>query len=91
VRSTVLTLTDRYREAVHFTLLQQVPFAVLCLLQLDGGRMARVCGVAMLGLWAAAGLIMARRPTSPQPGDLTFVRWGFLPLFALAALLAQLI
>jgi hypothetical protein len=90
MRSTVLPLSDSYRGAIHFALLQQVPCALLCLLLLDGGRTAKVCGVAMLGFWAAAAIIMARRPSSPGPGDITFLRWGFLPLFALALALAQL-
>ncbi len=47
-------------------------------------------GVAVLAFWAAAALIMARRPNSPGPGDIAFLRWGFLPLFALVAVLAQL-
>jgi hypothetical protein len=57
---------------------------------LDGGRMAKVCGVAMIGFWAAAALIMARRPNSPRPSDIGFLRWGFVPLFALAVGVAQL-
>ncbi|GIW88127.1 MAG: hypothetical protein KatS3mg108_2451 [Isosphaeraceae bacterium] len=90
MRSTVLPFSDTYREAIHFALLQQVPCALLCLLLLDGGRMAKVCGVAVLAFWAAAALIMARRPNSPGPGDIAFLRWGFLPLFALVVVLAQL-
>jgi hypothetical protein len=90
MRSTVLPLSDSYRRAINFALFQQVPCALLCLLMLDGGRMAKVCGVVMLGFWAAAALIMARRPNSPGPLDIAFLRWGFLPLFALAVALAQL-
>ena len=90
MRSTVLSLPPLYREAVFFTLRQQVPCALLCLLTLDGGRMAKVCGIAMLGFWSAAALVMARRPRSPGAHDLTALRWGFLPLFVLTALLAHL-
>jgi hypothetical protein len=90
MRSTVLPLSSLYREAVFFTLRQQVPCALLCLLLLDGGRMAKVCGIAMLGFWSAAALIMARRPRSPGAHDVLFLRWGFLPLFALTASVAQL-
>jgi hypothetical protein len=84
-------LSHSYREAVFFTLCQQVPWALLCSLLLDGGRMAQVCGIAMLGFWSVATAFMVRRPRSPSADDLTFLRWGFLPLFAVTALLAQLI
>lgn len=91
MRSTVLPLSSFYREAIFFTLRQQVPCALLCLLMLDGGHMARVCGIAMLGFWSAAAMFMARRPQSPSPHDLRFLRWGFLPLFAVTALLVQVV
>ena len=88
--STVLPLSDSDRRAIHFALLQQVPCALVCLLLLDGGRLAKVCGVAMLGFWAAAVLIMARRSNSPAPSDIAYLRLGFWPLFALAVGMAQL-
>jgi hypothetical protein len=91
MRSTTLPLSSLYREAVYFTLRQQVPLALLCLLLLDGGRTAKVCGIAMLGFWVGAVMIIARRPTSPNPGDLAFLRWGFLPIFGLAIILAKII
>lgn len=91
MRSPVLPLSSLYREAAVFTLLQQIPCALLGLLLLDGGRMARVCGIAMIGYWAAAAYLMARWPGSPRPGDLAFLRWGFLPLLAAALLGAQLL
>ena len=89
MQSTTLPLSSLYREAVYFTLRQQVPFALLCLLLLDGGRPAKVCGIAMLGFWVGAVMIISHRPTSPNPGDLAFLRWGFWPTFALAIILAK--
>jgi hypothetical protein len=89
MKGTALPLSPRYRNAVYVTLSQQVPCALVCLLLLDGGRMAKVCGVAMLGFWAAAALVMARRVNAPAPWDLAFLRWGFLPLLAITALLAR--
>lgn len=80
-------MTDHYRETVYFAMFQQVPLVLLCTLLLDGGRMVRACGVSVLGFWATAGLLMARRPTSPRPGDLAFLRRRILPQFALIALL----
>jgi hypothetical protein len=63
---------------------------LLCLLLLDGGRMARLCAATMLGFWAGAALIMARRPLTPGGRDMAFLRWGFLPLLAAALAWATL-
>ena len=83
MQSTVLPLSSRYREAIYFSLSQQVPWALLSLLILDGGNMARICGITMLGFWAAVALMMVRRPLSPSSFDIMFLRWGFLPLYGL--------
>ncbi len=91
MRSTVLPLDSRYRGALYGALFQQVPCALLCLLMLDGGRMARICGIAMVGFWAVAAIIMVRRPSAPGAWDLRFLRWGFWPVFGLAVLMAQLV
>ena len=83
MQSTVLPVTDRYREAIYFSLRQQVPWALLSLLFLDGGNMARICAIAMLGYSAAVALMMVRRPLSPSSFDIMFLRWGFFPLYSL--------
>ncbi len=88
MQSTILPLSSRYDEAVYFSLLrQQIPWAILNMLLLDGGRMAWICGVTMLGFWAAVALIMVRRPLSPSSFDIMFLRWGFLPLNVLVIVL----
>jgi hypothetical protein len=84
-------LNPQYRAATRTALKVQVPVAILCLLVLDGGWTARICGGAMLGFWLAAALIASRRPWSPSPADLWFWRWGFLPCFALAIAVANLL
>lgn len=88
---TTIALSDRYRRAIWIALLQQIPFAVICLLLLDYGRSARVFGTAMLGFWLSVVLIMARRPIAPSAGDLAFLRYGFWAVFALVVLLGRLI
>ena len=81
MQSTVLPLSSRYREAIVFTLIQQVPCALLSLLMLDGGTMAGIFGTTMLGFRAGVALMMVRRPLSPSSFDLMFLRWGFFPLY----------
>ncbi len=83
MQSTVLPVTDRYREVIVFTLIQQVPCGLLSVLMLDGGFLARICAITMLGFWAAVALMMVRRPLSPSPIDIMFLRWGFFPLYSL--------
>jgi hypothetical protein len=83
MQSTVLPVTDRYREAIAFTLIQQVPCALLSMLMLDGGVMARICGITILGFWAHVALMMIRRPLFPRSSDIMFLRWGFFPLYSL--------
>ncbi len=90
--TTTLPLSDRYRSAIFFTLFtQQVPLALLSLLMLDMGQSARVCGIAMIGFWAMAALILARRPDTPGASDLFFLRWGFVPVLLLTGALATLV
>src|SRR5690348_7806288 len=77
-----------YREPVCFALLQQIPTATLCLLVLDGGSMARVCGSAVAGFWVGTAWLVARRPSRPSRTDLLFIRWGFFPLLIASFILA---
>jgi hypothetical protein len=87
---TTLPLSERVRQGIRVALFQQVPFAVLCLLLLDFGRTARLCGIALIAFWSMVALILARRPISPSPADLVFLRYGFWPVFALVVLVAFL-
>ena len=38
------------------------------------------CSLASAGFWSVVIIILIRRPRSPTPGDLTFVRWALLPI-----------
>ncbi len=60
----------------------QVPIAVLFSLILDGGYLARICGIVVIVFWGWAGVVMLQRPVNPSWWDLLYVRWGFLPLLA---------
>lgn len=75
-------VTENYRSPVIFALALQIPIAILCALMLDGGQLARVCGVAMAANWLGVLLVMWRRPHCPTFMDLAFIRCGFLAIFA---------
>src|SRR4051794_24607562 len=85
----VLPLSPSYREAIHFALLQQIPWSLLCLLMLDGGVAARLCGIALIAYWSYALAMMALRPRAPDRKDIMFLRWGFFPLFGVTVILAR--
>jgi hypothetical protein len=85
-----LPLSDDYRRPIRAALYQQITIAVLCMLMLDGGGTAKFCGVVMLGFWSGAALIMARRPMTPTTLDKILIKYSFMPLFAVAGMIAQL-
>ena len=72
-----------YNNALILTLKQQAAAFLLCFLLLDGGRILRVCLIAMLGFWLFAMLCLARSTKDSDPIGLWFLRWGFLPLLGL--------
>lgn len=82
--TTTLPLSDRYRDAIRFAVALQVPWAVLLMLVLDGGQMARVGGDAMVGFWVGVAVVLLRRPTSPTAGDLLYVRYGYVGAWCVA-------
>jgi hypothetical protein len=82
-----LSPAERF-QAFRFSLFQQVPCAILTALMLDGGRMVRICLMAMLAYWAAVAWLLVRRPIRKGTTDLVFVRWGFLPIFVASLMLA---
>lgn len=81
----VLPISPEYRKPVFQALALQAVVVTLSLGVLDLGTSARICGLAVLGFWAGAALIIARRPSTPTPADLALIRVGFLPLLGLAA------
>ena len=91
MREKVVPLSPSYREAIRFSLFQQVPWSLLCLLMLDFGRKAKICGITLIAYWAYALAMMVLRPLAPDRMDIVFLRWGFLPLFGVTVALAQVI
>ncbi len=79
-----LPISPAYREAVRVALVLQVVAALLLLMILDGGVLAKVGGAAMIGFWIGVAAIMVRRPMTPSAVDLLYVRWGYVPLLLLA-------
>jgi hypothetical protein len=74
-------VSEQYRSPVMFALALEIPIAFLCFLMLDGGHLAKICGIAMAAHGAGIGIIMSRRPQIPTAIDRVFIRIGFLMIF----------
>jgi hypothetical protein len=79
-------ISRSYDGAVRRPLATQLIVGIMAALVLDGGIMARVVGVAILGFWLCAAVIMVHRPSDPTRLDLALINWGFWPVLAIAAL-----
>jgi hypothetical protein len=84
-----LPLAPAYDRAIKRSLILQILTTIVLLTILDGGQLARAGGAAMLAFWIGVAVIMLRRPQTPSPLDLLYVRWGYLPLLAVAVALAR--
>ena len=83
-----LPLSEDYRRPIRVALSQQIAIAIFCLLLLDGGQMAKLCGIVILGFWLGAALVMIRRPSTPTEADKTLIQYAFVPLFAVSVVIA---
>lgn len=83
-----LPLHPAYRAAVKAALALQIPLTVLLLLILDGGRLAKIGGCAMIGFWLGAAVILLRRPLAPRMTDVVYLRAGYLVLLFVAITMA---
>lgn len=86
----VAVVSAEYHDPIAFSLIQQIPIALLSLLILDDGTMARLCAVPMIGYWLAALWIWTRRPHSPTRSDLLFLKWSFFPLLTATGFFAMM-
>jgi hypothetical protein len=74
---TTLPLSDAYRAAIRTSIILQLPIALLMLLMLDGGFLAKIDGYATAGFWIGVAIVLLRRPGHPHRTDLFYIRWGF--------------
>jgi hypothetical protein len=90
VKSTKPIISAEYHRPVKVAIAVQLSICLASLFMLDLGVFARACGYAMLATWLGVGLIWMRRPFSPKPPDLLFIKYGFLPVLILALIFAEL-
>lgn len=77
-------LDSRYHRALEIAIGQHLVAFVATAFMLDGGEMLRMTLVAMAAYWTFILVILLRRPLSPTKIDLLVIRWGFVPVGAIA-------
>ena len=87
----LVPISPSYRRPVFEAVGLQVLLGFLSLLILDGGTTARICGIALVAFWAGAAVLIWRHPHTPTRTDITFVRFGYLPVVVLAFFLVHFI
>ncbi len=85
---TTLKVSPAYRKVVKVALILQIFTTLLLLMILDGGILAQAGGAAMIGFWIGVGIVMLRRPTTPNEVDLLYIRWGYLFMLVVAIVLS---
>ena len=86
-----LPIAPSYRKPIFEAVVLQALLSILSLLMLDGGTTARICGIALVAFWAAAVVLILRRPRTPTRTDLSFVRFGYLAMVVVAFFLVHFI
>jgi hypothetical protein len=79
-----VVLSQNYDPVIKSAVAQQILFAVLAILTLDGGQTARNLACCIAAFWLAVAMIAIRRPSMPTAADLAIIKWGSLPLTILA-------
>ena len=77
-------ITSKYRKPIFEAIGLQIVVGFLSLLILDGGTIARICGIALMAFWIGAVVLIWRRPNSPTPADIELLRFGYLPVIFIA-------
>jgi hypothetical protein len=86
-----LPISPSYRKPIFEAVGFQVLLGLPCLLILDGGTTARICGIALVAFWGGATVLIWRHPQSPTKTDIELIRFGYLPLAVLAFCLVHFI
>jgi hypothetical protein len=86
-----LPISPSYRKPIFEAVGLQVLLGFLSLLILDGGTIARICGIAVVAFWGGAAVLIWRRPQSPTRTDILLLRFGYVPVVVIAFLLVYFI
>jgi hypothetical protein len=70
----------KFRAAIVFTLMQQLPLLLLSAMLLDGGLVFKRVAIASVAFWILTLMVMIRRGRNITDSDILVVKWGYLPL-----------
>ncbi|PHS00621.1 MAG: hypothetical protein COA78_23770 [Blastopirellula sp.] len=76
-----------FRDAIKFSLIQQLPLLLIASLLLDGGLIFKRVGIASVAFWTFTLIIMIRRGHNMTDDDLLLIKWGYLPLLLVTCIL----
>ena len=76
-----------FRDAIVFTLVQQIPLFMLSALVLDGGLLFKRVAIASIAFCILTLLIMVRRWPDIPDSDILLVKWGYLPVLLVTCIL----
>ncbi len=86
-----MPLSDDYKPPIRLALIQQGVVGLFCLLLLDGGKMAQLCGIVVLAFWTGVGVIMFRRSSQPTEADMLVIKYAFVPLLIVFVVITNLL
>jgi hypothetical protein len=87
----VTTSVPAVGDSVRFSLVQQGVLLTLGAGILDGGQVFQVLAYAALAYWSGFGLIMVRRHHRLTFADRILIRWGYMVLWIISAVITGFI
>ena len=76
-----------FRDAIRFSVIQQLPLLILSALLLDGGLVFKRVAIASIAFWILILIIMIRRGRNIPSPDIYLVKWGYLPMLLTTCIL----
>src|SRR5262245_56829658 len=89
IMSYSVPISPCYRKPVFEAIVLQTLLGLLSAHVLDGGTLARICGIALIAFWCGAALLIWRHPRTPTRTDIALVRFGYLPVVVIAFFLVH--
>ena len=77
--------------SVVFSLIQQAVFLTLGMMMLDGGQTFQIVGYAAIAYWVGFVIILLRRRHHLTDADKVLIRWGYMMLWIISAVVTGLI
>ena len=75
------------RDAISFTLIQQLPLLLLSASLLDGGLVFKRVAIASVVFWIITLIILMRRGRNMPDSDILVIKWGYLPILLFTCIL----